>query len=96
MPYIKQEDRKILEASIKQVVLELLNSEEERHKWAGNLNYLITKVILDFYNKATDGNLRYNHYNEIIGMLECCKLEMYRRKVAAYEDEKIATEGDVE
>jgi hypothetical protein len=31
----------------------------------------------------------------LIGMLECAKLELYRRSVANYEDEKILENGDV-
>lgn len=37
----------------------------------------------------------YQHYNEVIGVLECAKLEMYRRCVAGYEDMKINVNGDV-
>jgi hypothetical protein len=33
--------------------------------------------------------------NEAIGVLECAKLELYRRVAAPYEDEKIAESGDV-
>lgn len=33
--------------------------------------------------------------SEIIGALECCKLELYRRIAAPYEDIKIGENGDV-
>ena len=33
--------------------------------------------------------------NEAIGALECATLELYRRKVAPYEDGKIAENGEV-
>ena len=42
-----------------------------------------------------DGRLRYTHVNEAVGVLECAKLELYRRVAAPYEDEKIAENGDV-
>jgi hypothetical protein len=34
-------------------------------------------------------------YNDVIGALECCKLELYRRMVAPYENTKIKENGDV-
>ena len=37
----------------------------------------------------------YADYNALIGVLESCKLEFYRRAVAAYEDEKSTVNGDV-
>ena len=37
----------------------------------------------------------YSVMNEIVGALECAKLEMYRRIYAPYEDEKIEANGDV-
>jgi hypothetical protein len=33
--------------------------------------------------------------NDIIGALEACKLEFYRRLVSHYEDIKIRSNGDV-
>jgi hypothetical protein len=33
--------------------------------------------------------------NELIGVLECAKLELYRRVASPYEDEKIQSNGDV-
>ena len=37
----------------------------------------------------------YTNINEVIGVLECAKLELYRRVAAPYEDEKIEQNGDV-
>lgn len=55
----------------------------------GSLNYLITNILLAKDPKS------YTDYNALIGVIECCKLEFYRRAVAAYEDEKIAENSDV-
>jgi hypothetical protein len=41
------------------------------------------------------GTLRYAHLNEVIGALECAKLELYRRIAVPYEDQKITESGDV-
>ena len=38
---------------------------------------------------------RYRDFNAAIGVLECAKLELYRRAAATYEDAKLAEHGDV-
>jgi hypothetical protein len=58
---------------------------------AGELNYKLTSVINDYLG---DG-LSYAKLNEVIGALECAKLELYRRLAAPYEDTKIQENGDV-
>lgn len=80
MPYIAQEARTELHAGDAPIT-------------AGELNYLITQLIDDFLN-----NIPYAGYaacNDVIGALEACKLEFYRRFVAPYEDKKIESNGDV-
>lgn len=59
---------------------------------AGELNYLITSICREYVYMQGE---RYQHYNDCIGALEACKLELYRRKVAPYEDTKIEENGDV-
>lgn len=83
MPYIKGDAR---------------DSLESPYVWArgpldpGELNYLFTQIGLDYIKRSGE---RYQYYNDVIGALECCKLEMYRRAIAPYEDTKIAENGDV-
>lgn len=59
----------------------------------GELNYAITRLVDDYL--IGRGRVRYAHLNEAIGVLECAKLELYRRVVAPYEDGKIAQAGEV-
>lgn len=59
---------------------------------AGELNYQLTVLCLEYLYQHGEN---YQHMNDVIGALEGCKLEMYRRKVAPYEDVKIAHNGDV-
>lgn len=80
MPYIKPEDRATI----------LLQPESIDSP--GELNYYISTLINYYINKKT---LSYSVLNEIIGALECAKLELYRRIAAPYEDEKINQNGDV-
>jgi len=58
----------------------------------GELNYVISTLI-DEYLQEYGKN--YTNINEVIGVLECAKLELYRRVAAPYEDEKIEQNGDV-
>jgi len=67
---------------------------------AGELNYWITDAILYYLSKIVGRDtmkLRpsYTDYNEVIGVLECVKLELYRRKVAPHEDDAKERNGDV-
>jgi len=39
--------------------------------------------------------VKYATLNTVIGVLECAKLELYRRVVADYEDQKCEENGDV-
>ena len=80
MPYITHAQRKRLH----QIPITITN--------AGELNYVITRILLN-YLQVND--TRYQTINDCVGVLECAKLEMYRRLVAGYEDGKIAENGDV-
>jgi hypothetical protein len=60
---------------------------------AGALNYLLTNTVIQY---CRDNGLSYNRaINAIVGALECCKLEFYRRVAAPYEDKAIKRNGDV-
>lgn len=59
---------------------------------AGELNYEITRACLAYIEKSGES---YAVLNEAIGVLECAKLELYRRVCAVYEDKKMAENGDV-
>jgi hypothetical protein len=87
LPYIKPENRKKYDTVLKELVsiLKTLPPEEVD----GELNYVVTKILKGVYP------LRYYHINKAIGVLECAKLEFYRRVAAPYEDIKIKESGDV-
>ena len=60
---------------------------------AGELNYAITRLVDEYLVRL--GGIRYAHLNEVVGALECAKLELYRRLAAPYEDAKRDETGDV-
>lgn len=59
---------------------------------AGELNFCITVMVRDYLLEHGES---YQHFNDCIGALEGAKLELYRRVVSNYEDEKIKANGDV-
>lgn len=80
MPYIKEEAR-----------VELVGGRPA--ETPGELNFLFSSIIAGYLE--TRGEERYYVYNEIIGALDCAKMELYRRLVAPYEDKSIERNGDV-
>ena len=58
---------------------------------AGELNYTLTMIVKSYLGASPN----YQRYNDVVGALECCKLEMVRRRLNSYEDSKIAQNGDV-
>ncbi len=61
-------------------------------KDAGHLNYFITKALISYMQQH---GLRYQTLNDCLGALEGAKLELQRRIIGPYENEKIVENGDV-
>ena len=87
MPYVPEEHRYTVDAPINELLAAM-----DRHgpdATPGLLNYVFTRLL-----KARFG-YSYRAYAQAVGVLETCKLEFYRRRVAPYEDDKIKQNGDV-
>ena len=80
MPYIHQVKR----AEIDHCGIDAVNN-------AGELNYFITSNLLKILGEYAN----YEAYNKVLGVLEAVKLELYRRMVAPYEEDKCERNGDV-
>ena len=104
MPYIKKEQRELIDGSSDFTMrtgldaflykLDVIRESATQSHLAynpGTLNYIITRLV----HWWLGDNPNYEKYNAAIGVLECAKLELYRRKVSPYEDEKINENGDV-
>lgn len=87
MPYITPELREDFEEPLQNLIklLDWVDSD----KIDGIMNYIITRLIKCLYEPS------YREYNAAIGVLECAKLELYRKVVAPYEDKKAKENGDV-
>ncbi|MCW3992570.1 MAG: hypothetical protein NWE79_07660, partial [Candidatus Bathyarchaeota archaeon] len=71
IPYIKMEDRGKYEEVLEELIDILKGLPVE--KIDGELNYVITRMLKESYP------LRYFNLNRAVGVLECAKLEFYRR-----------------
>lgn len=85
MPYIKKAARAEIDPALYEIKTILTRAT------SGDVNYLVTSLLLSWLGTSP----RYQDFNNAIGVLECAKLELYRRMIAPYEDVKIAENGDV-
>ena len=84
MPYINNEDREQFQDIVNKM---------PSFVTPGELNYVLTLICQNYVKDQ--GRESYGTYNDIIGVLECCKQELYRRKISTYEDKKCKENGDV-
>ena len=57
------------------------------------MNYVISSIVGAILKN--DERISYARINELIGVLDCAKMELYRRVAAPYEDDKSRLNGDV-
>jgi hypothetical protein len=89
MPYIKKEGKRCrLDGHIGKLSTALFKIGSS----AGELNYTITKLLHQY---ILSKGLSYATVNEVIGVLECAKLELYRMVAAPYEQTKRMENGGV-
>ncbi len=86
MPYIPQTRRDEIDLEL---IAERLNWVPEN---AGDLNFLVSTFIANYIKEK---GLKYAVVNEMIGALECAKMELNRVIIGPYEDIKIAENGPV-
>lgn len=83
MPYVDAESRNRVADSVAVRDVDRLTE--------GELNYLITSLVSAWLGKEPT----YDRFNGVVGVLECAKQELYRRRIAPYEDTKREHHGDV-
>lgn len=89
MPYISREKRAVLNPAV-QGLADAFKALDDDANFAGNLNFALSKLFLLLYPQAN-----YQRFNDIVGALECCKLELYRKRIAPYEEIKEKENGPV-
>jgi hypothetical protein len=84
MPYIEKKYRVDIDVVVDQLAYFMQD--------AGTLNYAITRLTHRYIEKK---GLRYANLNEVVGMIECMKMELYRVVTGPYEDQKMKSNGPV-
>jgi hypothetical protein len=88
MPYVDKESRLKMRAT-----LEAFHYAIDFYGVTpGELNYVITCLANDYINTKGEN---YTHMNDVLGVLEGAKLELYRQRVAPYENKKMEENGNV-
>ena len=98
MPYIKKEQRKYLDKHIDKLTEAIIGKLINNDRLAGEINYTLFRMIGTMTGQVSDNvgaEKSYGRFNAILGALECCKQEVYRRMISPYEDQKIEENGDV-
>ena len=85
MPYIKQEQRRVLDDIIEDAEFDLAPD--------GRLNYFLFKLMIQ--RRQIEGE-SYQFYKNYCAELRACAREIERRHMAQYEDKKKIESGDVE
>ncbi len=84
MPYINLHNRQRIDEHVEKLVSSIFTP--------GELNYTITTLIDQLLDRV---GFNYDGLNSMVGVLECVKLELYRRVISPYEDVKKRDNGDV-
>lgn len=96
MPYIPKAYRErfdpILSSLAGMLKQHILKEPLEKRKVIGMLNYCVTRIVYGYVDLVGES---YAAYNDALGVLESAKMELYRRRVSPYEDNKKETQGDV-
>lgn len=66
--------------------------EEGKANDAGELNYQITRLLVNY---TMDHGLKYKTINDVMGACNGAAQEFYRRVAGPYEDLKLKENGDV-
>ena len=86
MPYIPQTQRNDIHCDL------MVDGIDWVPENAGELNFLVSTFIANYIRNC---GLKYAVVNEMIGALECAKMELNRVVIGPYEDLKIQENGPV-
>jgi hypothetical protein len=83
-----KDKRAILDPAIEELVKAFDKLDDDG--FAGNLNYVVSKILKNLYPAPN-----YQRFNDMVGAQECCKLELYRKRIAPYEELKERENGPI-
>ena len=85
MPYVEESRRRMMNNLVREMWA------LQNNLMPGDLNYLFSRLATMYLKNGC----QYSKINDVIGALECAKMELYRRLAAPYEDVKMKDNGDV-
>lgn len=85
MPYIKDYEREAYKNTVEALANQLSIMP------CGHVNYVISKIVTEIFRKDQS----YTCANMLIGVLDCVKLELYRKHIGLYEDKKATENGEI-
>jgi len=91
MPYIHPDQRELINGHVDELAWHVRAIANTHAKRSGLINYVVTRLLLS----TVLPEVSYKNLVLATGILETCKLEMYRRLAAPYEDAKAEENGDV-
>ena len=90
MPYIRPSERAEIDGHVFDLAVVIDTT--------GDLNYAMSTLIDALFEDTghqTTWPVNYDSFNSVLGVLEAVKMELYRRVIAPYEDEKKKLNGEV-
>lgn len=99
MPYVHPNTRRIIDFRVTDKNPATGEIDEEPFisfhppETPGELNYIISKTVHEYMGRMD--NPSYTLYNEVVGVLECAKLELMRTHIGPYEEQKRHDNGDL-
>jgi len=99
MPYLVEAQREELERHGGLNDLINYTNSMSLKNLVGTINYVVFKIVKQWLKNdlgLTSKRKNYFALCAILGTVICCALELYRRVVAPYEDDKIVENGEVE
>jgi len=98
MPYISQQQRAVIDPATDGLAEAIKKATIKRGTAFrpvlpdGAMNYAMTRLVMKLLLPAKPN---YALLERAVGLLDCVKLELYRKVAAPYEDEKESENGEV-
>lgn len=93
MPYIREDQRTLMDNALVEIISAVKQTQLENSVLpVGELNYVVSSILA---NVGFAHGISYAKCNALVGVLECAKLELYRRVIAPYEAGAIERNGDL-
>ena len=94
MPYLNKDFKHEIAENGGTPFFSYMESIHKDENWAGAVNYINYTILKRRMSREQGRWSRYWRFALWVGTMICCVLEVYRRIIAPYENEKIEENGD--